>query len=274
MATNSPSTRYPFTLPEDIHPDVRKAIEWTFNGLVVHEQAFAAIKTQVDSTATLASTASSSSTVVSGVSSFNSETGSVIYFPGMGTLNDQLGAAAYTTQQSDNGAKIVVGDSSAVAITLNSQVTAPWFCIVDNDSSAVANLTTQTGTLTGANTIQPEGFGIITFDGTNFWCGATAVQPKTFVPVDSTFLTGYNASTGAFSGGTVPLAADSSLGVVYPDGVTIGITGGAEVYTQVTADSGAPAFTPSTPGNPFYFDSSATPWQGYVWFGNAWHPFQ
>lgn len=252
----------------------QEAHRWTTEGIVDLNQAIAALVPKVDSTATAASGSSSSgTTVVSGVSSFNSETGVVVFFPTLGNVNNQLGVSAYSTQTTDNGAKIIVGDSSAVAVTLNSAVTAPWLCVIDNDSSAVANLIPASGVLHGEQNIQPGGFGTVFFDGTDFWCGATGVTPKTFIPVDSTFLTGYDAATGLFDSGTVPIAADSSLGVVFPDNVTIGIDSGM-IYTQVFADSGAPGFTPSTPGNPFYFDSSIGPWQGYVWFNNAWNKFQ
>ncbi len=249
------------------------AHRWTTQGIVDLNQAIAALVPKVHSTATTANTAaSSSSSSSSGVSSFNSETGAVVYFPTLGSVNDQLGVAAYTTQTTDNGAKIVVGDSSAVAVTLNSAVTAPWFCVIDNDSSAVANLAPTSGLLYGEQSIQPSGFGIIYFDGTDFWCGATGVMPQTYIPVDFTFLTGYDATTGNFSAALIPVSTDSSLGVVEPDNVTIGIDSGM-IYTKVYADSGAPGFSPVTPGNPFYFDSSLSPWNGYVWFNNAWNRF-
>ena len=158
-------------------------------------------------------------------------------------VNDQRGVTAYTTQQSDNSVKIIVGDASPIAVTLNAGVTTPWFCIIDNDSSAVASLTPSgAASLQGEHEIDRGCFGIIVYDGANFWCGATKI------------------------------ATDSSLGYVQPDNVTIGIDSGL-IYTQISVDSGAPSGTPVTPGNPFYFDSSASPWHGYVWFNNAWNQF-
>ena len=158
-------------------------------------------------------------------------------------VNDQRGVTSYTTQQSDNSVKIIVGDASPIAVTLNAGVTTPWFCIIDNDSSAVASLTPSgAASLQGEHEIDRGCFGIIVYDGANFWCGATKI------------------------------ATDSSLGYVQPDNVTIGIDSGL-IYTQISVDSGAPSGTPVTPGDPFYFDSSASPWHGYVWFNNAWNQF-
>lgn len=239
---NPPNVRYPFTLPDDLHPDVRKAIDFTLSGLTVHEQAFAALKPQIDAISAVANKAAS--TTVSGVSSFNSETGAVVYFPQLGMVNDQLGNPVYLTQQSDNGAKIIVGDSTAVAVTLNNSVTPPWFTIIDNDSGSVASLTPGVGaSLFGEQSIQPGGFGIIYYDGANFWCGATTV------------------------------ATDSTLGYVQPDAVTIAANPSGVIFTQVSVDSGAPGFVPQTPGNPFYFDSSMSPWHGWVWHGGNWNRF-
>jgi hypothetical protein len=232
---NPPNVRYPFTLPDDTHSEVRKALEYTFNGLTVHEQAFAAIKSQLDKVVSKAST-------VTNTFSGGGGTPGPPTITSLGVVNDQLGVTSYTTQQGDNGAKIIVGDALPVTVILSSAVTIPWFCIIDNDSSAVANLSPSTGSLYGEDSIPPFGFGIIFFDGTNFWSGATKI------------------------------ATDSSLGYVQPDNVTIGIDSGM-IYTQIFADSGAPGFTPITPGNPFYFRTDSTPWGGYIWDNGAWNAF-
>jgi hypothetical protein len=240
---NPPNVRYPFALPEELDPEVKRAIEYTYNGLVVHEQAFASLKPQIDSTALVATKASQAT--VAGVSSFNSETGDVVYFPQLGTVNDQLGNPLYVTQTSDNGAKLIVGDSTPFNVGLNANVTPPWFVIIDNDSTATATLVPTAGSIFGQSFITGGSFGIVAYDGSSFWCG------------------------------TAPLATDSSFGIVQPDGITIDCDSGM-IFTTVLADSGAP--TPIFPGpflgNPFYFDSSVSPWQGYVWFGNAWNKFQ
>lgn len=230
---NPTTFRFPFDIEGNAHDSVVSAIRYCFSGLLDINQAIPHLKSQLDSTATVANSASSSSSF--GVSDFNSATGSIVYFPQFGTVNNQLGNASYETQQSDNGAKIIVGDSSAVAVTLSNSVTAPWFTIIDNDSSAIATLSPGVGSsLFGEQTISPGGFGIIFYDGSDFWCGAAAS--------------------------------------VQPDEVTIGIDSGV-IFTQVYADSGAPGFVPDTPGNPFYFDSSMSPWQGNVWQDGQWNLF-
>jgi hypothetical protein len=254
MSLNKPSFRYPFTLPEDLDSGVRTALEFCFNGVTNHEQAFSQIKPQLDATAAAAKAASAASSI-SGVSSFNSETGDVIYFPTLGTVNDQLGNASYETQQSDNGAKIIVGDSSAVAVGLNAKMLAPWFAIIDNDSGAVATLTPDVGALLfGPNTIQPGGFGAIFFDGTNFYCGATGVMPRNTPAVTHQWLNSYNAATGAF-GQTQPAFADISGNLTTGQLPTAGISGTFTLASltvggtqgSITVTNGLiTAFTPST----------------------------
>lgn len=133
----------------------------------------------------------------------------------VGGVNDQIGVTAYTTQQSDYGVKLLLGDSSPVTVTLNPGVTTPWFVFIGNDSSALVSLTAGSpATLQGQNYIAPGLFGIVFYDGANFW------------------------SEG------VPIAMDSSLGIVRPDNVSIGISGG--VISTIGIDSTI-ATAPLTP---------------------------
>jgi hypothetical protein len=240
---NQPSFRFPFTLPENLDPGVRHALEYAFNGITNHEQAFAALKPQVDNAVSAATgtTTSGGTTTVSdtfvnnvataitspagqsalstvAVTQFNEGVGTVDYFPNLGTVNDQLGNVLYMTQQSDNGAKIIVGDSSAVSVSLNAQVSAPWFTIIDNDSGSVATLMPDSGaTVFGSNSIQPGGFGIIFFDGTNFWSGATAAAGVTQIVAGTGITISPPGGTGV-----VTINADSSGGggVTSIDGIT------------------------------------------------------
>lgn len=183
---NPPSFRLPFILPDDTPAEVKKALEFTYSGLVVHEQAFNAIKQQVDAAKSTATAAmeTASSVTSSGVTAFNTLAGNVTFFPRLGYVNDQLGQPAYTTQTTDNGAKIIVGDSSVVAITLSAGVGTPWFTVIDNDSSAAATLTPSSGSLYGPNHIPAHGFGIVYWDGASFWAG---VAPP--IGIDSTVTT-------------------------------------------------------------------------------------
>ena len=171
---NPPSVRFPFTLNEDsTQADVHDAIRTALNGLTVHEQAFAnIIPAQVAAQASAAATAAVeniSSEVVAGVTSFNARTGPVIYFPGLGAVNNQLGESSYETQQGDAGAKILVGDSGPVTVNLNPGVTLPWFTFIGNDSGASVFLMPDSGALHGLQSIYPGGFAIVFYDGTDFW---------------------------------------------------------------------------------------------------------
>ena len=173
---NPPSMRFPNSLNENsTMGDVAKAMKTAFDGLTVHEQAFANLPSQIATQASASATAaveSIQSESVSSVRAFNAATGSIIYFPGMGTVNDQLGEVAYRTQTSDAGAKIIVGDSSPVIVTLNASVTLPWFTVIVNDSSANVTLVPDSGAgYHGAsgNILYPGGFAIIFFDGTTFY---------------------------------------------------------------------------------------------------------
>lgn len=157
-----------------------------FNGLNDHDQAITTLKQQLTAAtfAMAAAATEESSSTTAGVTSFNTLAGNVTYFPYLGHVNDQLGNPAYTTQATDNGAKIIVGDSSVVAVTLNAGVGTPWFTIIDNDSSSYATLTPSAGTLFGAQRIPPRAFGVVYFDGIFFWCGAAPP-----IGIDSTVTT-------------------------------------------------------------------------------------
>lgn len=173
---NPPSVRYTYPLNENsTTKDVTEALRVVFNGLTNHEQAFANLPSQITTQATAAATAAvqnTSSETTAGVTSFNASVGSVIFFPSLGTVNNQLGNSAYTTQATDNGAKIIVGDSSAVSVTLNSGVAPPWFTFIVNDSSASVTLLPDSGATyrgSGGNVLYPGGFAVIFYDGNTFW---------------------------------------------------------------------------------------------------------
>lgn len=272
MSTLNPiNFRFPFSVEDISDPITQQAVRYLTSGVVDLNQAIAYIKPILDSTASTANAAASSSSTASGVSSFNSETGAVVYFPQLGTVNDQLGESSYETQQSDNGAKIIVGDSSAVTVTLNNTVTAPWFTIIDNDSSTMVALSPGAGAgLFGTQVISPGCFGIVFFDGVNFWAGGTVIATDSslgYVQPDN--VTVLVNDSGIIS---VPIADSTLLGLVEPDNMTIGVDLGM-IYTQIAVDSGPPGYTPSTLGNPFYFDSTASPWHGWVYWGNKWNQF-
>jgi hypothetical protein len=189
---NPPSTRFPFTLNEHSSMgDVADAMRTAFNGLTVHEQAFAQlpdqIKTQAASAATTAVENVSSENVTNVVTAFNSLQGAVLYFPGLGTVQDELGLTSYTTQQGDSGTKLIFGDSTPITVTLNPAVLPPWFVFIGNDSGATVNLTTDSGaTVRGIRAINPGGLGIVFYDGSTFWSEGVSPDANTIVADSST----------------------------------------------------------------------------------------
>lgn len=215
---NPPSVRFPFTLNEDsTQADVHDAIRTALNGLTVHEQAFANIPAQVAAQASAAATAAVeniSSEVVAGVTSFNTRTGPVIYFPGLGTVNNQLGESSYATEQGDAGAKILVGDSGPVTVTLNSGVTLPWFTIIGNDSGASVFLMPDSGSLYGLSELNPGGLAFVFYDGVTFWSEGLAGQ----------------ADSGMGTTGFIPMWTDpTTLGNSHIDEISVA---GADTVNQ------------------------------------------
>ena len=128
---------------------------------------------------------------------------------------------------------------------------------------------------------------MIVLDNSNFYAMIMTITPKSFDAIAHEFLTAYNALTGIFtaaqplfsdiagiaSPAQLPIATDSTVGAIKPDGVTVSDSTDGTVYTMVSVGSGAPSGSPATLGNPFYFDSAVSPWNGYVWHGNVWNRF-
>ncbi len=92
-AINPPSQRnFPSLHEGSTMADVAKAVNTAFDGLTVHEQAFANIPKQIAAQAGAAATAAVeniTNETVTGVTSFNSLTGAVLYFPGLGYVNNE-----------------------------------------------------------------------------------------------------------------------------------------------------------------------------------------
>lgn len=174
MSTNPISLRLPsFDLET---PEGRIAgHRYVASGIVDLNQAIPVLKKQIDALTAQITPSGSSSSTTAGVTSFNGKAGVVTYFPELGTVNDQTGSTAYTTQSSDSGALLILNDASPVAVLLNTTVAAPWFVFVQNQGAGVATFTPQTGTISylgnPAAASMPLGadyFALIVFDGTNF----------------------------------------------------------------------------------------------------------
>jgi hypothetical protein len=273
---NPPSMRVSPQLSEkSTMGDVANAVNMAMNGLTVHEQAFASMSSTTSSASTTETSSSTGSTSSSGgsssgVTSFNANTGAILFFPGLGYVNDQLGVSSYSAVQGDSGKKIIVGDSSPVAIYLDSSLSAPWFTIIDNDSSSTVNLTPTGGSaIRGDSSIYAGCFGVVYFDGETYWSGSTPIATDSGVGMVRPDGVTIRADSGILS---IPAATESTLGVVMADGVSIGVDSGT-IYSHVSVGDGPPSIAPGTPGNPFYFDSGASPWNGYVWWSGNWNRF-
>jgi hypothetical protein len=147
MSTNPPSFRLPFALKddfsEDVHPEVQEAlrainhaIRYSFNGLVDVSQAVPVILSKIPA--------------ASGPGTAGAGSGNVI-----GQTNDQTGQSAYTVQDSDYGALVVVNNAGGVALGLNANVKRPFYSRIKVDSGSGAAIITPTlGTINNAGFIK------------------------------------------------------------------------------------------------------------------------
>jgi hypothetical protein len=210
-----------------------------FNTLNDHDQAINTMysngTSSTTTTATTTTTSTSSSTS-SGVTSFNGNTGDITFFSNLGTVDDQTGVTSYTTQDTDGGALLIINDSSAIAITLNFNVSSPWYTTIYNMGTGTATLTPSSGNVNGTTSVLVYGgsFSIVYFDGVNFWAAlipiATTSQFGLVMPDGITV----DVSSGVIS---VPTATTSSLGLVKPDGTTIDITSGGVISVPTATTS-------------------------------------
>jgi len=204
-----PAYRIPPNLEGKADPSVVRAIRHIDKIVNEHEQAFAALGTQSTVASSKASvvneTINETTSTIAGVSSFNSATGSVSYFPALGVVNPQTGLTTYTTQTSDNGLIVLLNDSSPIAVTLNSTVSNPYFTTISNQGSGTATLTPSTGQVNGLASITVSGgsFATVYFDGNNWW----AENPGSSVgglPVNNPTFTGAITGPHYDSNGATP----------------------------------------------------------------------
>ncbi len=164
--STSPSIRLPISIPEgDATASVREALLTHDNGLVVLNQAIKALSAQVKAGTGSSTAASSSTTTVVQ----NSETIVVGTSSNIGTVNNQSGLTAYSTAQSDNGAFVILSDALAIAVTLTTPLTIPWFCFFVNLGAGLATATPLSGTINGGAALSFTKWAIVSFDGTNFF---------------------------------------------------------------------------------------------------------
>lgn len=145
-----------------------------YDGTNDHDQAITTLKGQVDDLAdTVATAAASTSTNTSTTITITEIEG----FGNLAAVNDQTGQTSYTVQGTDNGALVALNDASAIAVTLNSVVMAPYFVFIANQGTGTVTLTASSGSINGTTTI-PGGSSVTAFyDGANWWIYAVVVTP-------------------------------------------------------------------------------------------------
>lgn len=201
----TPPNLYFPQIDKSVDPKVTRHLELIYTGINNHDAAIVSLKGQLDTAVKNAS----KTTIIDQTSSSSSS--STFSFPGFGTVNDQSGVTAYTTQSSDNGIMLIVGDASPIAVSLNSVVTRPYLFFITNFGAGTATLTPTTGTINGsASFALPQNYlSMVVFDGTNWWASVLLVLPQNTPAIAHEWLDSYDSSTGAFTQ-TQPNANDIS----------------------------------------------------------------
>ncbi len=264
MSSNVLNFRFPVeSLLEGQPEGVVRAHRITTNNIVALSTQLANLQAQITAakaaTASSAAASASSSTVIeeAGVTSFNAATGAIIYFPALGMVNDQSGQTSYTTEQSDNGAEVVLDSIYPIGVTLSASVNAPWFTFINNLGGGTATLTPSAGEINGGASLDVDSgsFALVFFDGTNFWgavSGSTSITQLTRT-IGITIDGGGNApSTGIKGYVTVPWAGTIVSWTCIADQA-----GDASVDIWDIAGSGAPPTAPNIPTSANKISASA-----------------
>ena len=122
-----PSFRFPGIVAD---PSVPKAVSDVMqlhsNALTDIYQAIPELKQQISAL----QSGQSTTTIINNSSGGGGGGGST--FSGLGSVRDLRGDVSYTNQPSDNGALLLFGDSSAVAVQLSSGVSSPYLLFAQN----------------------------------------------------------------------------------------------------------------------------------------------
>jgi hypothetical protein len=238
MSVNPVSMRLPLNVDGKADPEVVEALQNHDNGINDLQQAIPTLTSRI---AALEAKASSSS----GSGSSSSTTTTIVenLFPGLGTVNDQAGNTAYTTQTPDNGALLIFNDAGAIAVSPNSAVATPYFFFITNFGAGIATLTPTSGTINGGASFSlPQNYlAVVVFDGTNWKTSALLVIPASIGPTAHEWISAYNAATGTFTL-TQPAYSDISGTPTLP------ATAGPTAHQWVASyNAGTGAFTLTQP---------------------------
>lgn len=140
------------------------------------------------------------------------------YAPGAYTsgVTPQTSATSYTFQDTDYQGVVLFNTSSAIAVTLNSNVKQNFVASVFNVSTGIITLTTSDGSSingSGNSLALASGAGASVFFADREWtvfsqATIIPVVPETIAAVTGEYLTGYNATTGVFTrNGTAGISA-------------------------------------------------------------------
>jgi hypothetical protein len=261
MSTNAASFRMAFeTQIAKLPPDVQRVHRTTLNAITDIYESLPILKQQIDAKAN-ASTASASSTS-------NTTTGSqtvIVSGSTIGLVNNQVGVTSYSTLPSDNGAFILLGDSSPIAVTLNGLgsgegIVLPFFCWILNFGTATATLTPDSGDINNAADYSLEGNNgiVLSYDGVNFWAEPTSPEPQNTPAVPNEWLDSYDSSTGAF-GQSQPAFTNIS-GVAATDQIGTGTPSAGEYV-----DGGTGAWTALPAAGANFADSEVVSGSGTTW---------
>jgi hypothetical protein len=235
MASNNPSSfRLPIRLPADVHPDLREALNNHDDAIYDLQAAIPELKSQINTTKTSIASATTINTTTAAETVVIGTTSSV------GTVNNQSSVTAYSTQQSDYGAIIILSDTSAVAITLTTgtAITTPWFASIYNLGAGTVTLTPSTGMVneSASLSLTTGQWTFVYYDGTNFW--AVVYDPSTGGAVTQ-IIAGTNVTISPTGGtGAVTVNATGASGSILSATATVSVSSGGGTTSQFVSIPG------------------------------------
>jgi hypothetical protein len=260
---NPPSFRIAFESQlAQLPPEHQVVFHSVFNALTDIYQSLPLFKSQIDTNKSSIDTINNTMTT-----STSSET-TVITANVIGSVNDEVGETAYSTQQSDYGAFLLFSDASAVAVTLSVSpgIQVPWYCIAINFGASTvtftpaASATISYGTTFNASSMPLLAgyFALISYDGSDFWASYQPIVPVNTPAVDHEWLNSYDSATGAFTQ-TRPAFTDIS-GVAATDQIGTGTPSAGEYV-----DGGTGAWTALPSGGVNFVDDETVSGSGAAW---------
>lgn len=205
-----PSFRFPNHIPSEAgHPTVVRALRDSYRAFTDIYSAFPVLKQQMDETTATVNSIKSTGTTFSPTSSSAPVSAAA---SGLGGINNQSAQVAYATTTQDNGTLVRFNDASAVAVSLNSGINAPYIIYLANYGAGTVTVTPTTGTINGAATLAlaTNASAMASFDGTNWWA----------------LVAGASSSGTSYLKGTVTFNVTSTSGTFYASTNITGVTAG------------------------------------------------